>query len=209
MALLEAVVVVYLRGLLQISPEYVSLGPYLRMELLREVATLTMLSAVGWLAGQRRRDRLAFGLFSFALWDIWYYVWLRALIGWPATLLDWDILFLIPLRWWSPVLAPLLIASLICTCAFLAVIRMERAKPLSFTPARVAFIALGASLALYVFVSDSLHALIRGQLDWAVVRPGPFNWPLFLVALALMALPSLAATWPGRIAHTRAAESRS
>jgi hypothetical protein len=102
MALLEAVVVVYIRGLIQMTSERVSLGPYVTMEVWREVATLVMLVAVGWLAGRRRTDRLAYGLFAFGLWDIWYYLWLRVLMGWPETLLDWDILFLIPLRWSRP-----------------------------------------------------------------------------------------------------------
>lgn len=110
MALLEAVVVVYIRGLLQITNDHVALGPYVTMEMWREAATLVMLVAVGWLAGHRGPERWAYGLFAFGMWDIWYYIWLKALIDWPATLLDWDTLFLIPLHWWGPVLSPMLIA---------------------------------------------------------------------------------------------------
>ena len=32
--------------------------------------------------------------------------------GWPTSLFDWDILFLLPLPWWGPVLAPVCIAVL-------------------------------------------------------------------------------------------------
>jgi len=198
MAFLEAVVVVYIRGLLHITSDHVSLGPYVRMEIWREAATIVMLVAVGWMAGRRRLDRLAYGLFTFGLWDIWYYVWLKVLIGWPETLLDWDTLFLIPLRWWGPVLSPVLISALMCVNAVLAVLRMERGERLGITPARGGTIVLGGLLALYVFMSDSLHALLQGRLDWATLRPEPFKWPLFLGALALMALPSLMGTWPGR-----------
>lgn len=198
MALLEAVVVVYIRGLLQITDYHVTLESFARMEVWREAATLVMLVAVGWLAGRRGNERLAYGLFAFGLWDIGYYAWLRVLIGWPVTLLDWDILFLIPLTWWGPVLSPMLIAALICVTAVLAIVRIERGERLRFTPARVGIIVLGGLLALYVFMSDSLHALLAGRSDWATLRPEPFKWPLFLVALALMALPSLAATWPRR-----------
>jgi hypothetical protein len=197
MALLEAVVVVYIRELLSITDDQVSLGPYVRMEMGREVATIVMLAAVGWLAGRRGSERWAYGLFAFGLWDIWYYVWLKVLIGWPATLLGWDVLFLLPLRWWGPVLSPMLIAALICVTAVLAVVRMERGERLAITGARVGSVAAGGLLALYVFMSDALHALLGGQPDWATLRPGPFKWPLFLIALALMALPSLRATWPG------------
>ena len=197
MALLEAVVVVYIRGLLSITDDHVSLGPYVRMEMGREAATIVMLVAVGWMAGRRGCERWAYGLFAFGLWDIWYYVWLKVLIGWPATFLDWDVLFLLPLRWWGPVLSPVLIAASICVTAVLAVVRMERGERLAITGARVGGVAAGGLLALYVFMSDALHALLTGQPDWATLRPGPFKWPLFLIALALMALPSLRATWPG------------
>lgn len=199
MALLEAVVVVYLRALLRISDEQVVLGASLQMEAAREIATLVMLIAVGWLAGRHSSERWAYGLFAFGLWDIWYYVWLKVFINWPDSLLDWDILFLVPLRWWGPVLSPVLIAGLICLTAVLAIVRLERGERLGFTPARVGLVLLGALLALYVFMADALHAWLQNQPDWASLRPSPFQWPLFLVALALMAVPSLLATWPGRV----------
>jgi hypothetical protein len=193
MAFLEAVVVVYIRGLLQITNDHVALGPYVTMETWREAATLVMLAAVGWLAGRKRLDRWAYGCFAFGMWDLWYYVWLKVLLDWPASLLSLDTLFLIPLTWWGPVLAPTLIAALICVVAVLTVVGMERGEPLRITPARVGLVALGGLLALYVFMSDSLRALLQGRTDWATLRPGSFQWPLFLVALAMMALPSLMA----------------
>jgi hypothetical protein len=198
MALLEAVVVVYIRGLIQVTEDHVALGPYVRMEMWREAATGVMLVAVGWLAGRRRIERWAYGLFAFGLWDVFYYVWLKAMIDWPASLLDWDVLFLIPLRWWGPVLSPMLIAALICVTAILAVARLARGERLGITPGRVGVAMLGGLLALYVFMSDALGALLAGRSDWDMLRPEPFKWPLFLVALVLMALPSLLATWPGR-----------
>jgi hypothetical protein len=198
MALLEAVVVAYIRALLDVTANHVSLGPYVRMELWREVATIVMLIAVGWLAGRRPLDRLSYGLFAFGLWDIAYYAWLKVLIDWPRTLLDWDILFLIPVRWWGPVLSPVLVAGLVCTTAVLAVMQMERGERPRITPARVGTVLSGAVLALVVFMSDSLRALAAGQSDWNELRPESFQWPLFLVAFALMALPSLVATWPRR-----------
>lgn len=210
MALLEAVAVIYIRRLLQITETHVSLGPLVHIEIWREAATITMLLAVGWLAGRKGIERLAYGLFAFGLWDIAYYVWLKVLVNWPATLLDWDVLFLIPLRWWGPVLSPVLIAGLICITAILALIRLERNEPLVITPTRVAAVLLGGLLALYVFMSDSLHAWLQGQPDWATLRPEPFKWPLFLVALALMAWPSITAAWPWprRKAEPQIGESR-
>jgi hypothetical protein len=198
MALLEAVVVVYIRhGMLQVSYDQVSLTRYMSMEIWREVGTLVMLVAVGWLAGRRGVERWAYGLFTFGMWDIWYYIWLKVLIDWPTTLLDWDILFLIPLRWWGPVLSPVLIAALICLAAVLAMVRLIQGKALRITPARVGVGVSGGLLALYVFMSDSLHALLLGRSDWDTLRPEPFKWPLFLMALVLMAVPTLMTTWPG------------
>ena len=197
MALLEAVVVAYIRGLYALPNAEVDHLPYGTMEIWREVATIVMLVAVGWLAGRRRLDRLCYGLFAFGLWDIWYYIWLKVLIDWPQTLLDWDILFLIPVRWWGPVLSPVLIALLICLNAVLAIVRLERGKSLNFTPIRVGVVTLGSLLALYIFMADTLQALFAGRADWDTIQPQPFQWTLFLIALVLMAWPSLQATWPG------------
>jgi hypothetical protein len=131
MAYLEAAVVVYLRALLglkDITAVDVSLGPYGLVEIGREAATIAMLVAVGWMAGRHAKERWAYGLFAFGLWDIFYYVWLKVLLDWPASLLGWDLLFLIPLPWWGPVLAPVLIAALICVVAVLAVVRMAGSR---------------------------------------------------------------------------------
>lgn len=196
MAYVESAAVVYLRGLLNVTDTHVVLGHYIRAEIGREAATIAMLVTAGWMVGRNWRERVAYGLFAFGLWDIWYYVWLKVLINWPSSLFSLDLLFMIPLRWWGPVLAPVLIAALICVCAVFAVIRLERGEGIRVTPARAVTVILGGLLGLYVFMDDSILALVHGLPDWSTVRPGPFNWALFLVALATMALPSLAATWP-------------
>ena len=49
---------------------------------------------------------------AFGVWDIFYYVFLKIIYDWPKSLFDWDILFLLPLPWWGPVLAPVCIAAL-------------------------------------------------------------------------------------------------
>ena len=82
----------------------------LRVELLREAATLLLLLAAAWLAAKEPLRRFAAFAFAFGVWDIAYYVTLKAVLGWPASLLDWDILFLLPLPWVGPVLSPLLVA---------------------------------------------------------------------------------------------------
>lgn len=123
MAFLESAVVVYLRALYY--PEGFAF-PLKTMdstlaltELLREGATMLMLVSVSALASKRFSVALAWFLYAFAIWDIFYYIFLYLLIGWPSSLMTWDILFLLPVMWTGPVLAPVLNA---CTMILLALV---------------------------------------------------------------------------------------
>lgn len=78
------------------------------VEILREAATLIMLAGAGIISGRTRTEKFGLFLFCFAVWDIFYYVFLKLLIGWPESLLTWDILFLIPVTWVGPVIAPVI-----------------------------------------------------------------------------------------------------
>ena len=111
MAYVESAVVVYLReafDIVDVVRDAVPLpGVYGPVELGRELATIVMLLSMGWLAGRALQDRLGFAVFAFGVWDIAYYFWLWVFIGWPSSLLEWDVLFLIPLPWWVlMILAP-------------------------------------------------------------------------------------------------------
>jgi hypothetical protein len=106
MAWVESAVVFYLRTMIDRIEPYQpnplpEFGGLEKAELTRELATLVMLAAVGWLAGRNWRSRMGYFLVAFGVWDIFYYVFLKVLTGWPRSLLDWDILFLIPLPWWG------------------------------------------------------------------------------------------------------------
>lgn len=196
MAFLEAVVVAYIRELLHLSDLRADLDPYTTIEAWREAVTIVMLVAVGWLTGRKSIDRLAYGMFAFGLWDIWYYVWLKVLVNWPKTLLDWDTLFLIPFPWRGPVLSAALIACLICVVAALTVYQVNRQGMPKITSLQASVMLCGAFLALYVFMEGAIHVWIRGGTNWYLIQPEVFNWTLFLVALILIAVPSLMATWP-------------
>lgn len=191
MAYLEAAVVVYLRRIYGIADLVRDIAPYdpslAALEVGREAATLVMLVAVGLAAGRSARSRLGFALFAFGLWDILYYAWLRILIGWPRTLLDPDILFLIPLPWWGPVLSPVLIAVLSVAAGWLAVARDDR--DLRFDPGPAGWAALGAGIlaALYAFMADAIRALPASPEDLTRLRPSPFPWPIYSAGLLLMA----------------------
>lgn len=196
-AYLEAAVVIYLRALYGIEDllRDIPQGPdrYTPIEIGREIATLAMLALIGWVAGRRLRDRIGYALFAFGLWDIAYYGWLLVLTGWPETLLDWDLLFLVPLPWWGPVLAPLLVSLVLIAGGGMAVLGTERGRTLRCTAAGWGIGGGGVLLALYVFMRDALHALPGGIEAVSHVRPTVFDWPLFSVALAGMAVPLLMA----------------
>jgi len=124
MAFTEAAVVVYLRQFLHSgSPIPADLGHWTVRELarnhpwvpvveqLREASTIIMLIAVAFLGGKTTRARWGVFLLAFGVWDIFYYVWLYALIRWPPSLLTWDVLFLIPVPWVAPVVVPVIAAA--------------------------------------------------------------------------------------------------
>ena len=117
MAYLEGVVVVYLRkalGMLdsESNKESVDKFPkrYLNIEMTREAATIIMLVAIAYLAGTTWPERGIFFLWTFAFWDLFYYVSLYILIKWPPSLKTIDILFLIPKPWIAPVWFPVCVS---------------------------------------------------------------------------------------------------
>jgi hypothetical protein len=202
MAWVEAACVYYLRVLVdrvdpfQANPLPIR-GVLGQVELVREAATLVMLSAIGWLAGRTKAARLGYAAVAFGIWDIFYYVFLRVMSGWPRSLFDWDILFLIPLPWWGPVLAPVAIALLLIAGGTLASQSAFPAPVNSLSRGLWCLLGVGTTLALYVFMADSLRALSRG-LDVTATLPAAFNWPAFSVAVTLMAAPIAEALWRGR-----------
>lgn len=149
--LLEAIVVVYLRQLFgsentllspRVTPDDVAwtlgfiafLKPrasilitqsqrILSLELWREVATLVMLAVFAFTAGKTTKAKLAHFLLAFGIWDIFYYVFVRVITGWPASLLDMDVYFLIPVAWIGPVTTPLIVSSIMVVAAILLLSR--------------------------------------------------------------------------------------
>jgi hypothetical protein len=186
MAWVEAACVFYIRALVgriepyQIEPLPIS-GVLGYVELWREAATLVMITALGVLAGRTWLRRMAYAALAF-------YVFLRLVSGWPRTLFDWDILFLLPLPWWGPVLAPVSIAVVMILWGTLATQAADRVMG---GGRAWALACVGVALALALFTSDAWGALPNGQDAVLRVLPTTFNWPLFWLALLLMAAPAL------------------
>ena len=213
MAWVEASSVYYLRLLVDRLDPYQAnplpmvgvLGP---VELVREAATLVMLLAIGALAGRTGRTRLGYTAIAFGVWDVFYYVFLRMMAGWPTSLLDWDVLFLLPLPWWGPVLAPVSIALLMIVWGTLVSQLPAGHAAGSLTSPAWRLCWLGIALALYVFMADALRAVPVGLDAARAVLPATFNWPVFLVALALMAAPIAHLSTAACLARDRTARGR-
>ena len=200
MAWVESSVVFYLRTMIDRIDPYQAIPMPLvsgisQAEMIREAATLVMLLAVGWLAGSTGRTRIAYTAIAFGVWDIFYYVFLRLICGWPHSVWNWDLLFLLPLPWWGPVLAPASIAALMVVGGTMTT-QFER-EDAKVWPSRRAWGAslCGALLALYVFMTDTIRLAPQGGEAVRNVLPTSFNWPFFLVALALMAGPVFELAW--------------
>jgi len=199
MAWVESACVYYLRLLVDRLDPYQANplpahGVVDQVELVREAATLVMLLAIGMLAGLTWHSRLAYTAIAFGVWDIFYYVFLKVIYDWPKSLFDWDVLFLLPLPWWGPVLAPVCIAVLMIVWGTLVSQHSVRPPATPAMPMLWGLTGLGVLTALYVFMADSLHAARHG-LDMTAVLPTDFKWSVFIVALALMATPVANIAW--------------
>ena len=168
MGFLEGIVVIYLRELYYpdgfdfplklMPPELVTI------EWIREITTLIMLAAVGIIAGRNNLQRIMYFLFAFGVWDIFYYVALKLLIGWPASLLTWDILFLIPVSWLGPVLAPVICSFTMIAMAVLITGKQEKGSVIDSRPFDWILITGGAAIILFTFMADYLKLIIDSGL---------------------------------------------
>ena len=182
MAYVESAVVVYLRAIYYPQGFAFPLAPLppgmVAIEIGREAATLVMLLGVAMLAGTRPWERFLAFCVSFGVWDLFYYVWLWLLVGWPPSLLTWDVLFLIPVPWTGPVLAPVLVSVLLVLGGLLLWRKGARGEPVRFPiPLRVLALT-GALLVLGSFVLD--FRLVLRQME-----PPPFRWGLFGIGMSL------------------------
>ncbi len=178
MAYLESAVVVYLRELyypegfsfpIRFIPTRIAL-----IELGREAATIFMLLSIAFLVGRKAWTRLAYFMLAFGVWDVWYYLWLKVFLNWPESLVTWDLLFLIPVPWAGPVLAPLIVALSLVGAALL-ILRLEH-KGYAFRLTKGEWFTLVAA-ALIIFLSFVLEApqILRNAV------PTTYHWELLVL----------------------------
>ena len=180
-AYIEAAVVVYLRTIFHpdgftfpltgfgISPLWKRL---LLTEIGREAATLVLILAAARLFGRELRQQFAYFLTIFAVWDIFYYAWLKVLINWPDSIMDWDVLFLIPAVWASPVLAPVLISVTLLIFAIVILYRSCCGRPMEATLTDWFGFVLASGVVVVSFCVGGLHIK---DCDFR----SHFYWPLF------------------------------
>jgi hypothetical protein len=136
MAFVEAAVVVYLRELVPTAHWTVTVpfSPLVyRTEVTREAATILMLFAVAYLSFERIALKVVTFFWIFAIWDLFYYVFLKATLDWPASLRTKDVLFLIPSPWVAPVWVPLAVWMIGLAVSSYLFVRLGRRGPAART----------------------------------------------------------------------------
>jgi len=207
MGFLEAVVVVYLRKIYYPHgfdfPLAILPPKMYYTELSREAATIVMLVTLALMAGKTRLERFAYFLFAFAIWDIIYYIGLKLLVNWPPTLMTWDILFLIPLPWVSPVLAPLICALSMIALAFSLTYGQQKVHNFRVRWIEWELVIVGAFIVFCTFIWEYANFLLsigvpdvpKALVRAAIVRFSPESYPwglyitgeiLILIAIVLI-----------------------
>jgi hypothetical protein len=201
MAYLESAVVVYLREIYYPEGFDFPLKPIHSgiaiVEFWREVATIVMLAGIGILTGKSSSQRFAFFLLVFAIWDIFYYVFLYVLVGWPESLFTWDILFLVPVPWIGPVISPVLVSVLMivlaCNLIYFDKHLNKTEWTLSITGSLIIIISwildywnfLKSSSSAGIWTLSSDHDLFTASENYI---PDTFNWYLFFAGISLLAV---------------------
>ncbi len=196
----EASVVAYLRALdypegfafpLRLAGQH-----HLAIELFREGATIIMLLSVAVLAGGKLWDRFAYFSIAFGVWDIMYYIWLKAIVNWPGSLLDWDVLFLIPLPWIAPVIAPALISLLMILLGAGVLYRLDNGR--RFRPELLSWLtALVATMIVLISFMSDTDASLHGQL------PRPYRFTALGAGVLLYVVSFGLACWPAKFPRRR------
>ena len=198
MAFLESAVVVYLRELYYpggFDFPLRAIDPDLAVtEIIREAATLIMLLSVAMLASRRRGEAVAWFIYAFAVWDIFYYVFLWLILGWPSSLLTWDLLFLIPVAWTGPVLAPVINSLTMIMMALPVICFSRHGLRVGFKVYEWLLIVAGSLLTLAAYMMD-YTLFLAGEFSFGEIFsmansrevmayaetyvPVSFNWYLF------------------------------
>jgi hypothetical protein len=195
-AWVEGAVVVYLREIFYGGSFYFPIavnwdnGKYvanhlMNIEIIREAATIVMLAAIGCLSGKNNWQKFSFFMIAFGVWDIFFYIWLKVMVNWPANLMTWDILFLIPLPWVAPVIAPVFISLAMLAAGSLIIYFDEKGYEIRFAWYDWG-IVLGCGILMIISFCWDWKNIVRypDGIERSGI-PNPFLWGLYLPAYFL------------------------
>lgn len=199
-ALVESSVVVYLRVIYYPQGFHFPIKQHydymLVVEIIREFATIIMMVTLSALLCKpvlsnkdavsnginiERNKRkfwegLGYFLIIFGIWDIFFYLWLKVILNWPDSFLTPDILFLIPVPWIGPVLAPVLISLTMIIVGIDIVNIFDKNLHVQPKLTHWLLVLTGSALILYSFMSD-VDAGFHEQY------PKPYSWILLILGL--------------------------
>jgi hypothetical protein len=208
MGFLETTVVLYLRALYYPNGFDFPLSGFidpniLGIEWIREFATIVMLVTLAMLAGKKFYDRFAYFLFAFAVWDIFYYIFLKLFLNWPSSIFTWDILFLIPLPWIGPVIAPVICALIMILMAFLLINFQDKGYNVKIRVMEWTLFVIGMLFVLYTWLYDYGRLIIGGGFSekffslandiefYNIISsyvPSEYNWSIYTIGVVLAAI---------------------
>jgi hypothetical protein len=187
-AFVEAAVVIYLRKIyhpqgfrfpIKNTPDILMV-----YEVIREFSTLVMMMVISAMLSRKFWEGFGYFLVIFGLWDIFFYIWLKVTLNWPASIFDFDILFLIPVPWIAPVLVPVLISAVMIIIGADMVRLFDRGYNVKPGVLHWSLVTAGILVLFYSFMSD-IGAGFHEKM------PQPYNWLLFSIGIALFAIAQI------------------
>ncbi len=196
MGFLETAVVVYLRKIYYpegfLFPLTMMDSQLVTIELLREASTVIMLAGAGILAGRSPQQRLAFFFAAFSIWDLFYYIFLKLLLRWPESFFTWDILFLIPVPWVGPVLAPCLISLTMLSLAAVLYWRDRQRSEDRLNLLEWTLLVVGSLIVIlswtrdYFRLSSAPYAPNEALILFSNYVPSSYPWWIFAIGEAFL-----------------------
>jgi hypothetical protein len=150
----------------------------LLMEIGREAATIVMLAGTALAVATDLAVWAAAFVIAFGAWDITFYLFLKILLDWPASPYTWDILFIIPVPWVSPVLAPVLVSAAMIGAGIWHLRRKAIDNPVRLGRLNWTGIVVGATTIIVSFTLDYRNVVRAGM-------PNPFHWTLFGIGMTI------------------------
>jgi hypothetical protein len=200
MGFMETAVVIYLRKIYYPRGFSFPLIPIdsgiALVEFYREIATIIMLVGIGIISGKNTSQKFAFFLYCFAIWDLFYYIFLKIFIDWPQSLFTWDILFLIPVPWVGPVLAPCIVSVTMIIFMLFIIYLQEKGFDTKIKVREWILLSFGSAIIIISFIWDYIKYVSSGNaantiwtlsskkslfFEIATYVPTFYNWSLFSI----------------------------